>query len=90
MRHIIGFTKKVTEEPFHIVETDGQTTAFNIGQFVKIEQSDSWLQIYQIGTQVYPDRLFTTVVVSAPPPAGALGDGENWSEAPDWPGSHTR
>ncbi|MDE1992949.1 MAG: hypothetical protein KGI75_10625 [Rhizobiaceae bacterium] len=88
MRHLVGFTKKITEPPFYVIETDGHAAVFNVGQFVKIEQSGNWLQIYQIGTQVYLDQLFTTVVVNDPLPAGALGDGENWSDAPDWPNVH--
>lgn len=84
MRHLIGFTKKVTEQPFHLVETDSQSPQFTVGQAVKIEPSANWLQIYQIGTRVYPDELHTTVIVGDLTPAGALSDGENWSGAPDW------
>lgn len=84
MRHIVGFTKKITEQPFRTVEINDQPAPFNVGQVVKMEPSGDWLQIYQIGTRIYEDQLYTTVVIGDLPPAGALSDGENWSEAPDW------
>jgi hypothetical protein len=88
MRHIIGFTKKLTDRPFHVIETEGQASPFTVGQFVKVEPSGDWLQILQIGTQVYVNELYTTVVVGDPPPAGSLSDGENWSDAADWSESY--
>ena len=86
MRHVVGFTKKITEQPFHIVED--QTLQFSVGQFVKIEPSDDWLQIYQVGTQVHVDRLYITVIVGDPLPSGSLSKGENWSAAVDWTKSY--
>jgi hypothetical protein len=86
MRHVVGFTKKITEQPFHIVED--QTLQFSVGQFVKIEPSDDWLQIYQVGTQVHVDRLYITVIVGDPLPGGSLSKGENWSAAVDWTKSY--
>lgn len=84
MRHVVGFTKKITEQPFHTIEINGEAAPFNTGQFVKIGPSGDWLQVYQIGPRVYADQLYTTVVIGELPPAGALSDGENWSDAPDW------
>ena len=84
MRHVVGFTKKITEHPFHILEIGDQPVPFNVGQFVKIEPVGNWLQIYQVGTRIYPDQLCTTIVIGDLPPAGALSDGENWSDAADW------
>ncbi|MGV1757487.1 MULTISPECIES: hypothetical protein [Rhizobium] len=86
MRHVVGFTKKITEQPFHILEISDQPVPFSVGQFVKTEPTGNWLQIYQIGTRINDDQLYTTVVIGDLPPAGALSDGENWSEAPDWTG----
>lgn len=88
MRHVVGFTKKITEQPFHIVEIDSQPAPFNVGQFVKMEPLGDWLQIYQVGTRIYDDQLYTTVVIGDLPPAGALSDGENWSNAAEWSSSH--
>ncbi|WP_112802059.1 hypothetical protein [Rhizobium sp. SYY.PMSO] len=84
MRHVIGFAKKISEQPFHIVETDSQSPPFAVGQAVKIEAAGGWFQIYQIGTRVYPTELYTTLIVGDLPPAGVLSDGEDWSNAYDW------
>jgi hypothetical protein len=86
MRHVVGFTKTITKQPFHIVED--QSLQFSVGQFVKIAPSDDWLQIYQVGTQVYVDRLYMTVIVGDPLPGGSLSKGENWSAAVDWTKSY--
>jgi hypothetical protein len=90
MRHLVGFTQNITDRPFHVVETEGAASPFNVGQFVKAEPSGDWLQIFQIGTQVYVDELYTTVLVGEPLPAGSLSGGENWSDAADWSESYRR
>jgi hypothetical protein len=84
MRYVVGFTKNVTEPPFHVVKTTDQPLHLNAGQFVKIDAATDWFQIYQIGTRIFEDRIFTTIVVGEPRPTGTLTNDENWSNAADW------
>lgn len=89
MRHVVGFTTKITESPFYIAEMDGEVAQFSVGQLVKIEPSSTeWLQIYQIGTQVFQDRIYTTIFVGAIQPAGTLNSSDAiWADAPYWTAS---